>query len=125
MGVPAPGPTVCCACMHEAQSRRRQRVLSHTLLRTDPAKSCAVTVRCMTLALELNVIIGAPLVGLRTWPDGPALPRPPAPAQTAGAHSDLAVVAPDFEQVVESRRGFRAGINRRPKRSRSSDIHGT
>src|SRR5262245_57554156 len=110
MGVSAPGTAVCCACMHEAQSRRRQRVPNHTLPLTDLAKSCAVTVRCMTLAFKLNVIIGAPLVGLRAWPEGPALPRTAVPAQAAGAHSDLAVVAPDFEQVVESRRGFRAGV---------------
>src|SRR5262245_35587656 len=110
MGVAAPGAAVCCACMHEAQSRRRQRVHHHTLPRTAPAKSCAVTVRCMPLAFELNVIIGAPLVGLRAWPDGPALPRTTVPAQAAGAHSDLAVVAPDFEQIVKARRGFRAGV---------------
>src|SRR4029450_7578099 len=84
MGVSAPGAGVCCACMHEEQSRRRQRVPNHTLPRTDPTKSCAVTVRCMTLALELNVIIGAPLGGLCAWPDSPALPRASVLAQAAG-----------------------------------------
>src|SRR5215475_12523977 len=106
-GVAAPGATVCCACMHEAQSRRKQRVPNHTLPRTDPAKSCAVAGRCMTLAFELNVIIGAPLGGLRAWPDGPALPRATVLAQAVRVHPDLAVVAPDFEQVVESWSGFR------------------
>src|SRR5215475_448622 len=106
-GVSAPGAAVCCACMQEAQSRRRQRVPNHTLPLTDLVTSCAVTVRCMTLSFELNVIIGAPLVGLCAWPDGPALPRATILAQAVGVHSDLAVVAPDFEQVVESWSGFR------------------
>src|SRR5262249_30186516 len=102
-GVAAPGAVVCCACIHEAQSRRRQRVPSHTLPRTDPDKSFAVTVPCITLSLGLNVIISAPLGGLCAWPDGPALPRATVLAQAVGVHSDLAMVTPDFEQVVESR----------------------
>src|SRR6266403_15074 len=58
MGVTAPGATVCCACMHEAQSRRRQRVPRHTLPLTDPTKSCAVTVRCMTLSFANEHSLG-------------------------------------------------------------------
>src|SRR5262249_21131637 len=111
-GVSAPGAAVCCACMHEAQSRRRQRVPIHTLPLTALVKGCAVTGRCMTLAFELNVIIGTPLGGLRAWPDGPALPRTTVLAQAVGVHSDLAVIVPDFEQVVESWRGLRAGVHR-------------
>jgi len=37
-------------------------------------------------------------------------------------HSDLAVVAPDFEQVAESRCGLRTGVHRRTERSRSSSV---
>src|SRR5262249_51350391 len=57
-GVAAPGAVVCCACMHEAQSRRRQRVPSHTLPLTALVKSCAVTVRCITLSFELKALSG-------------------------------------------------------------------
>src|SRR5262249_44784432 len=85
---------------------------NNTLPSTALGKDYAATVRCMPLPWELNVIIGAPFGSLRAWPDGPALPRATVFAQAAGVHPDLAVVAPDFEQVVESRRGFRTGVDR-------------
>src|SRR5262249_56972481 len=88
-------------------------------------KSCAITARRMTLAFELNIIIGAPLGGLCAWPDSPTLPRATVLAQAVGVYSDLAVVAPDFEQIVESRRGFRTGVDRRTKRSGSNDVYST
>src|SRR5215510_10175705 len=108
-GVSAPGAVACCACIHEAQSRRRQRVPGHTLSLIALVKGCAVTRRCITLAFELDVIIGAPLGGVRAWPDGPALPGAAVLAQAVGVHAELAVVAPDFEQVVEARCGLGTG----------------
>ena len=78
-----------------------RRWLSHSLPLPKQVQGFDVIVCTTTSPFELNVIVGAPLGRPLARPDGPAFPRTAIFSQAACMHSDLAVVAPDFEQIVQ------------------------